>query len=133
MSYLVDTDILISAAGGWPDAQQLIADISNDGAAISIVSLGEIFEGAFGGLEPAGTQGLMRLRAYLEGFHIINLNDPVMERFARLRADLRRQGRLIPDFDILIAATTLEHRLTLVTHNLRHFQRFPDLVIYGPD
>jgi predicted nucleic acid-binding protein len=58
------------------------------------------------------------------------LNDPVMERFARLRSDLRSQGQLIPDFDILIAATALEYNLTLVTRNLRHFQRIPSLAIY---
>jgi predicted nucleic acid-binding protein len=130
VSYLIDTDILISAAGGWPDAQQLITDVSSDGAAISIISLGEIFEGAVGEPEPAASQRLSQLRTYLNAFPIMPLNDPVMERFARLRSDLRSQGQLIPDFDILIAATALEYNLTLVTRNLRHFQRIPSLAIY---
>jgi predicted nucleic acid-binding protein len=49
---------------------------------------------------------------------------------AEIRAYLRRQGQLIEDFDILIAATALHHDLTLLTFNVRHFQRVPDLQIY---
>jgi predicted nucleic acid-binding protein len=53
-----------------------------------------------------------------------------MERFASLRASLRRRGELIPDFDIVIAATALVYDLTLLTYNLRHFSRIPDLRIH---
>jgi predicted nucleic acid-binding protein len=52
---------------------------------------------------------------------------PIAERFAWLRSALRRQGMLIPDMDLLIAATALEHDLTLVTRNLSHFSRIPEL------
>jgi predicted nucleic acid-binding protein len=39
---------------------------------------------------------------------------------------------LIPDVDLLIAATALEEDLTLVTRNTRHFERIPDLKLYQP-
>jgi predicted nucleic acid-binding protein len=52
-----------------------------------------------------------------------------VERAAQLYADLRRQGKLIPDNDLLIAATALHHGLVLVTNNLHHFQRIPNLPI----
>lgn len=55
-----------------------------------------------------------------------------MERFAETRASLRGRGQLIPDFDMLIASTALHHDLTILTFNLRHFQRIPDLEIYQP-
>ena len=54
-----------------------------------------------------------------------------MRRFARLRGELRQRGLLIPDPDILIAATALTHNLTLVTRNRRHFERIPDLPLYS--
>lgn len=60
----------------------------------------------------------------------LGLSDPIMERFAETRATLRRRGQIIPDFDILIAATALHHDLTMLTFNLRHFERVPDLRIY---
>jgi predicted nucleic acid-binding protein len=55
-----------------------------------------------------------------------------MERFAYLRAELRRRGQLFPDLDLLIAATALQHDLTLLTRNVRHFNRIPDLRLYQP-
>ena len=45
---------------------------------------------------------------------------------------LRRQGQLIPDLDLLIAATALAHDLTLVTRNRHHFERIPDLRLHSP-
>jgi predicted nucleic acid-binding protein len=53
-----------------------------------------------------------------------------MERFAFIRADLRRRGQLIPDLELLIAATALHHDLTLLTRNVRHFDRIPELRRY---
>jgi tRNA(fMet)-specific endonuclease VapC len=56
-----------------------------------------------------------------------------MQRFARVRGELRRAGMIIGDFDLLIAATALHHKLTVVTRNVRHFQRIPELALYQPD
>jgi len=39
----------------------------------------------------------------------------------------RREGKLISDFDLLIAATASTYDLTLVTNNLNHFRRIPNL------
>jgi tRNA(fMet)-specific endonuclease VapC len=56
-----------------------------------------------------------------------------MTRFAETRAYLRRRGMIISDFDIIIGSTALLHDLTVITRNLRHFRRIPDLRIYTPD
>jgi tRNA(fMet)-specific endonuclease VapC len=55
-----------------------------------------------------------------------------MERFAGIRADLRRRGQIISDFDILLAATALHYDLTVLSRNIRHFNRIPDLKLYQP-
>ena len=48
---------------------------------------------------------------------------------ATLYGELHRQGALLPDADLLIAATALEAQRILVTNNLAHFQRVPNLII----
>ncbi len=53
-----------------------------------------------------------------------------MQHFARIRGELRRTGKIIGDFDILIAATAIQHNLTLVTRNIKDYQRIPDLKMY---
>lgn len=128
--YLVDSDYLVDGLIGVPHATQLLERLSGHGLGVSVVSYGEIFEGAFGDPDPAPR--LARFRAFLARFPIVPLSDPVMEVFARLRKDLRDRGQLIPDFDLVIAATALHHDLELVTRNLRHFNRIPDLTIYQP-
>ena len=47
--------------------------------------------------------------------------------FGEIRAALRRQGSLIEDFGLLLAATALSNGLTLVTNNTAHFERIPGL------
>jgi tRNA(fMet)-specific endonuclease VapC len=40
-----------------------------------------------------------------------------------------RRGELLADADLLIAATALDVERTLITNNLAHFQRIPDLLV----
>jgi predicted nucleic acid-binding protein len=49
------------------------------------------------------------------------------QKAAQIYADLRRRGKLIPDADILIAGIALTGGYTLVTQNLKHFQRVTGL------
>jgi predicted nucleic acid-binding protein len=65
-------------------------------------------------------------------FHLLNLNDLIMERYADIRSYLRRRGELFPDFDILLAATAIHHNLAIPTHNTRHLQPIPDVQLYQP-
>jgi predicted nucleic acid-binding protein len=72
------------------------------------------------------------LRTFLVAFTPIDLDDQTAERFGELRFGFRRRGLLIPDLDLLIAATALRHGLTLLTFSVRHFARIPDLRLYDP-
>lgn len=54
---------------------------------------------------------------------------PALEIFADQKAALRRSGRAIDDFDILIGSTALAHGLTLVTRNTRHFTNIANLTL----
>lgn len=130
MRYLVDADWLIDAAIGRPHAQRTLDRLSDEGLAVSIIAVAEIYEGAFGTPDPQAT--LAGLRDFLSDFAILPLTDPIVEHFARLRAALRQQGQLIPDMDLLIAATALVEDLMLVTRNMRHFERIAGLTLYQP-
>jgi predicted nucleic acid-binding protein len=128
MTYLVDTHWVASFLRGRREAEALFRSITFEEAAISLISYGEIFEGIYYGTDPAGDEALFR--QFLRGITVLPLNRPIMQRFARIRGDLRRRGELIGDPDILIAATALHHNLTLVTRNVRHFERIAGLSLY---
>jgi tRNA(fMet)-specific endonuclease VapC len=67
---------------------------------------------------------------FLRSIDVLPLTRPIMHQFARIRGELRRTGKIIGDFDILIAATALYHNLTLVTRNIKDYERIPNLKIY---
>jgi predicted nucleic acid-binding protein len=128
MNYLVDTDWLIDVFVGVPRAVRTLQACQLEGVGVSIVSHAEIFEGAYG--FPDTEDRLTLYRTFLQQFETLALSGPIGEIFGRIRAELRRAGQLIPDLDLLIAATAIERDLVLLTRNLRHFARIPDLRLY---
>jgi predicted nucleic acid-binding protein len=72
--YLVDSDWLIDGIGNLPIAQATLDRLFSDGVAVSIVTLGEVFEGAYSSSDPQGE--LHHFRRYLAAFAVIQLSDP---------------------------------------------------------
>lgn len=130
MNYLVDTDWLINSFRGTRLATETISRLRTEGLAVSIITVGELYEGAMTSADPAAE--LATFENLLEPFTTVTLDDVCMQHFAFLRSSLRRQGQLIPDLDLLIASTALRHDLILVTANRRHFNRIPNLQLYQP-
>lgn len=128
MTYLLDTDWVASWLNGQADAIKLIKNISKDGLAISLITFGEIYEGIYYGRNPKVAE--QAFKNFLSGVILLPLNKSVMKQFARIRGDLRKQGMIISDNDILIAATAIFHGLELVSRNIGHFNRIPQLKIY---
>ena len=127
MSYLTDADVVIDALAGRQHATQAIGRCAQDGIAISIVTKGEVFEGAHD--EPNPQAKLETYRRFLAPFAVIGVDEPIIERFAEVRALLRRRGETIPDLDILMGVTAVHHGLTLLTNNVRHLRRVPSIQI----
>jgi tRNA(fMet)-specific endonuclease VapC len=130
--YLLDTDWIIDVLNGQEKAINTILELAPAGLAVSIITYGELYEGAAFAREPQ--PALSGLRSFLKGKAIIPLTQAIMERFAGIRGNLPRPVRQqIGDLDILIAATCLEHNLTLLTRNRKHFQQVPGLKLYQPN
>ena len=128
MAYIIDADWIIEIARGNSVASQVVNALAPEVVAVSWMTLGEIYEVAFNTPHPEAYMG--NLQQLLDGFVAIGVDRPIIERFAEVRALLRRQGQLISDLDIIVAATALARDLTVLTYNRRHFERVPDLRIY---
>jgi predicted nucleic acid-binding protein len=78
---------------------------------------------------PAATTSLAALIATTP---VLPVTLAVAERCARLRESLCRQGRRVNSraMDLIIAATALEHDLTLVTRNVADDQDIPGLKLH---
>lgn len=122
--FLLDTDVLsahrrperIPAIADWL-ARQRTVDLH-----LSVISIGEIERGIalqrprdpdFAG---ALARWLDRL-LLLHGDRLIGIDAATARRWGQLSASIGHEGS-----DLLIAATALEHGLTVVTRNVRHFE-----------
>ena len=130
MAYLLDTNWLIQLLAGHKETATFHRHLHPETIAVSFITVGEIYDVAFAYANPQAH--LSSFRQFLAPFTLLNLNDPIMERFADIRSLLRRRGELIADFDILIGATVLQYDLALLTYNTRHFKCIPDLKFYPP-
>lgn len=128
MKYLVDSDWVADWLAGRQSAIELLTTLSQDGLAISLITFGEIFEGIYFGRDPERAE--RGFRDFIRGVTVLPLSRPIMQRFARIRGELRRSGKIIGDPDILIAATAMHHGQTLLTRNEADFKRVPGLTMY---
>jgi tRNA(fMet)-specific endonuclease VapC len=135
MAYLVDHDYLINALAGKPATLHILKRLAPYRLALSIVSFGEIYHGAFTSTNPQAY--IASFRHLVAPFRVVSVNEPIMELFGEIRAYLQKRGEIISDFDMVIGATALYYKLTLLTKNLRHFDRIsklmPELQLYKPN
>lgn len=124
--YLIDSDVLIHFLKGEPDAVKTIKKLQKQPLYVSIISVGEIWEGL---LETKNKKKLASFNELLKTLTVVNIDLTVIKKFASVRKLLRKKGMLINNFDLLIASTCLAHDLSLVTKNTSHFTRIPDLKI----
>ncbi len=127
MSYLIDTDILIYSLKNDPHVTQKFKENLNIPKSISVITYGELVYGARKSQHVE--KNLPAVYRVAELFPVLDINKSIMDIFGEIKCNLERNGKIIPDMDILIAATALTHNLTLVTNNTRHFQKIPALKI----
>lgn len=66
---------------------------------------------------------------YVEEYFTVLPIHEVLEKFGDSKALLKSNGLLIDDFDLLIGATAVVYGLIMVTENVKHLSRVPDIRI----
>jgi predicted nucleic acid-binding protein len=88
--------------------------------AISTISLIEVLRG----IEPKKRSKAKELLE--ESFNHLNIDNPVIETYCALYDKLKNEGALVPDADLLIAATAITQNIELKTKD-EHFKRLEKL------
>ena len=122
ISCLVDTDISIDFLRRREYARKLLGDWSAEGLlAISTLTHLEIYQGIKTGEETA-------TNAFLDGLVSIDVDITIARLAGKLLGELRSKGKTIGIADAIIAATSLQLNVPLITNNIEHYP-FPDLKV----
>lgn len=123
---VVDTDIFIDDSRGIAAATAFLqAQLQGGDLQMSIVSAMELVQGCRNAI------ALARVRQLLQTVTVLPVDTPISRTALQLMDRFFLSHALqIPD--ALIAATALEHGLTLYTRNVRDFQMIPSLVVVRP-
>lgn len=95
--------------------------------AVSSVTAAELHFGAHKSQRP--TQNEQALEQFLLPLVVVGFDQGAAVAYGRIRAFLERRGTPIGPLDTLIAAHAVSLNLTLVTNNVREFERVPDLKV----
>jgi tRNA(fMet)-specific endonuclease VapC len=127
MSYLLDTDICIFWLKGNNKIEKKALTAGLDHLYISFITLSELYYGAYNSQKiKENLSGIKTLEGKLRR---IDSDLESCETFGKLKANLVRQGNVINDADLFIAAGALENDMVLVTNNEKHFNRIKGLKV----
>ncbi|CAK17528.1 type II toxin-antitoxin system tRNA(fMet)-specific endonuclease VapC [Pseudomonas entomophila] len=125
LRYMLDTNICIFTIKNKPQVVREAFNRYHGQLAISTVTLMELIYGAEKSAAPE------RNLAIVEGFaarlDVLDYDIQGAAHTAQLRAELAKAGTPIGPYDRMIAGHARARGLTLVTNNLREFQRVPGL------
>lgn len=128
MKYFLDTNICIYALKDkFPRIKEKMENLSPSEIAIPSMVKAELYYGAQKSQNK--NKVISALNEFLAPFDIIPFGNKEVMTYAEIRDKLEKSGKIIGPNDIIIAATTLSHGATLVTHNTREFERVENLSV----
>lgn len=124
MDFLLDTNFLI---GLWRRPQQGPEVVFLEAHADSVLALPWIAKAEFLAGAVAADHDASRVRRFLEGYPLILPDDATLNIYADRYAALRAAGKAVGINDLWIAASAIQHKLPLVTRNVRELARVDGL------
>jgi tRNA(fMet)-specific endonuclease VapC len=100
---------------------------STESLAVTAVNVGELMHGVY--KSNRRHENLARLSVLLAALVILPYDETAARQFGRVKTELELCGATIGDLDIQIASIALARGIPLVTHNQRHFERIPGLIL----
>jgi len=121
---IADTDVVIDFfSGSFPFAVAVADLIKKDRLAVTAITVYELYAGIL------GTKRLRQIEAFVENIPVMPLEKVEAAWAGRIYTELKSQGKMIGNQDILIAGICLANSLPLLTRNAAHFESIKGLEI----
>lgn len=126
MKYLLDSNICIHFFRGEIGLMDKFNQVELKNCAISEITLAELVFGAENSSNPKKNHEL--IEAFVNRLTVLPILDAILI-YAKEKVRLRKNGRMISDFDLLIGCTAIEKGLIMVTENVKEFERISNIKI----
>lgn len=126
MKFLLDTDIVSYALRGCGRVDENLLSHKPSEIGVSTISVAEL---RFGAHKRRSKKLDRLLGTFLSSIAEVPFDGQAADRYGRVAAELLRRGEPVGMADVMIASQALDLDLTLVTHNVRHFERIEGLRI----
>lgn len=120
--YLLDTNIVIALLS---EDKEVIVKVKNAREVyIPSIVLGELFYGAYNSTKQKSN--LERLEKFRKEIGIIECGDETAKEYGKVKYELKKKGKPIPENDIWIGAIARQYKLTLASRD-KHFENIDNL------
>lgn len=128
--YLLDTNICIHFIKGEYDLADKIRRVGFHSCYISEITIAELLYGVENSAPERRSVNRERVQSLSASFseRVLSIGE-CLEEYARQKAQLRRIGRRVEDFDIFIGSTSIVKGLTLVTRNSKDFANMVGIML----
>ena len=123
--YLIDSDILIYFLKGKQEVVERLSKIPINELYISRINYTELIYGAYNSTKI--NQNLKVIEPFLDSFEVLEFTKTSSLIFAKEKARLKKSGNIIADMDLMIASIAIENDCTLISNNIKHFDRIQNL------
>ena len=125
-----DSDFIIDFLRGKADAIDKMKSLEQSATQIVTTAINslEVFVGIVS-LDSATSQRVILTRNFLDSLVVLPFDHIASLKAATLLNFLKRKGTLIGLKDTLIAAIAIMNNVPLLTRNVKHFEKIPDLVL----
>jgi len=118
----LDTDVSIKFLNGDTNIDAILLKYSE--ICLPAIVVGELVFGALNSKH--AEQNLARHRKLIHSAKVLAITEVTANTYAKLRLALKKKGKPIPENDLWIAATCIEHKLPLMSSDA-HFEYIDQL------
>ncbi len=122
--YLLDTNICIYYFKGLFNLNKKFKEVDPANCFISEITLAELKYGVENSQRKEKNQKV--LNNFLSTIQVLPIIHS-LDFYAKEKTRLRKSGKQIDDFDLLIGSTSVIHDLIMVTNNSKEFKRITDI------